>query len=63
MFPRWLKRFATNWKVAGSGSDKVTEFFQFTYKPEGRGFDTRGGKFLNLPNHSGVTRPWGLLSL
>jgi hypothetical protein len=33
------------------------------YKPEGRGFDTRRGKFLNLPNPSGRTRPCGLLSL
>jgi hypothetical protein len=33
------------------------------YKPEGRGFDTRSGEFLNLPNSSGRTRPWGLLSL
>jgi hypothetical protein len=33
------------------------------YKPEGRGFDTRWGEFLNLPNSSGRTRPWGLLSL
>jgi hypothetical protein len=33
------------------------------YKPEGRGFDTRWGEFLNLPNPSGRTRPWGLLSL
>jgi hypothetical protein len=32
------------------------------YKPEGRGFDTRWGEFLNLPNPSGRTRPWGLLS-
>jgi hypothetical protein len=32
------------------------------YKPEGRGFDTRC-EFLNLPNLSGRTRPWGLLSL
>jgi hypothetical protein len=29
------------------------------YKPEGRGFDTRWGEFLNLPNPSGLTRPWG----
>jgi hypothetical protein len=29
------------------------------YKPEGRGFDTRWGEFLNLPNLSGRTRPWG----
>jgi hypothetical protein len=33
------------------------------YKPEGRGFDTRWGEFLNLPNPSGCTRPWSLLSL
>jgi hypothetical protein len=25
--------------------------------------DTRTGEFLNLPNPSGCTRPWGLLSL
>jgi hypothetical protein len=33
------------------------------YKPEGRGFDTRWGNFLNLPNPSGRTSRWGLLSL
>jgi hypothetical protein len=36
------------------------------YKPEGRGFETRCGEcifFFNLPNPSGRTRPWGLLSL
>jgi hypothetical protein len=33
------------------------------YKPEGRGFDSQLGEFLNLPNPSGRTRPWGLLSL
>jgi hypothetical protein len=33
------------------------------YKPEGRGFETRWGEILNLPNPSGRTRPWGLLSL
>jgi hypothetical protein len=27
------------------------------YKPEGRGFDSRLGEFLNLPNLSGRTRP------
>jgi hypothetical protein len=27
------------------------------YKPEGRGFDTRWGEFLNLPKPSGRTRP------
>jgi hypothetical protein len=38
-------------------------FKALCYKPEGRGFDTRWGEFLNLPNPSGSTRPWGLLSL
>jgi hypothetical protein len=33
------------------------------YKPEGCGFDTRRGGFLNLPNPSDRARPWGLLSL
>jgi hypothetical protein len=33
------------------------------YKPEGHGFSTRWGDFLNLPNPSSHTRPWGLLSL
>jgi hypothetical protein len=33
------------------------------YKPEDRGFDTRRGEFLNVPNPCDRTRPWGLLSL
>jgi hypothetical protein len=33
------------------------------YKPEGRWFETQCGEFLNLPNPSGRTRPWGSLSL
>jgi hypothetical protein len=33
------------------------------YKPDGRWFDTRWKWFLNLPNPSGSTKPWGLLSL
>jgi hypothetical protein len=33
------------------------------YKSEGRGFLTRWGEFLNLPNLSGRIRPWGSLSL
>jgi hypothetical protein len=28
-----------------------------SYKPEGRGFETRGGDFFNLPNPSGFTQP------
>jgi hypothetical protein len=31
------------------------------YKPEGLGFETRWGEFLNLPNRSGRSRTWGLL--
>jgi hypothetical protein len=33
------------------------------YKPEDRGFETQWGDILHLPNPSGRTRPWGLLSL
>jgi hypothetical protein len=33
------------------------------YKPEGRVFETQSGGSLNLPNPSGITRPWGSLSL
>jgi hypothetical protein len=33
------------------------------YKPEGRGFETWYGDFLNLHNPSGRTRPWSSLSL
>jgi hypothetical protein len=33
------------------------------YKPEGRGFDTQWSDFLNLPDPSGRTNPWSLLSL
>jgi hypothetical protein len=33
------------------------------YKLEGRVLKSRWGEILNLPNPSGRTRPWGLLSL
>jgi hypothetical protein len=33
------------------------------YKLKRRGFDTRSGNCINLPNSSVRTRPWGLLSL
>jgi hypothetical protein len=33
------------------------------YKPEGRGFDTKLGDILNLPNPSGRTRPLGFTQL
>jgi hypothetical protein len=51
-------QFATCYRMSGSVVVKALR-----YKPEGRGFDTRGGEFLNLPNISGRTRPGGLLSL
>jgi hypothetical protein len=47
--------------VVGARSNIVVK--ALCYKPEGRGFDTRWGEFLNLPNPSGRTEPWGLLSL
>jgi hypothetical protein len=33
------------------------------YKQKGHGFEARWGEVLNVPNPSGHTRPWGLLSL
>jgi hypothetical protein len=33
------------------------------YKPECRGFETQWDDILNLPNPSGRTRLWSLLSL
>jgi hypothetical protein len=33
------------------------------YKPEGRRFENRRDEILNLPNLSGRTKPWDLLSL
>jgi hypothetical protein len=40
-------------------------FKALRYKLETRGFETRKGEwiFLNLPNPSGRTRSWDLLSL
>jgi hypothetical protein len=34
-----------------------------SYKSKGLGFETQWGEILNLPDPSGRTRPWGLLSL
>jgi hypothetical protein len=48
------------WRNGARGSVVVKAL---CYKPEGRGFDSRWGEFLNLPNPSGRTRPWGLLNL
>jgi hypothetical protein len=42
----------TPWSLGARGSLVVKAL---CYKPEGRGFDTRWGEFLNLPNPSGLT--------
>jgi hypothetical protein len=43
-------------KIGARGSVVVKAL---CYKPGGRGFDTRQGEFLNLPNPSGRTKPEG----
>jgi hypothetical protein len=48
-------------KQLGAGGSVMVKALR--YKPEGRGFETRWGEFLNLPNPSGRIRPWGSLSL
>jgi hypothetical protein len=53
LWPRWIKSIPSCRLVVKA----------LGYKPEGRGFETRWGESLNLPNPSGRTRPWGLLSL
>jgi hypothetical protein len=50
-----------NWKPIGSRGSLVIKALD--YETEGRGFETRWGEFLNLPNPYGRIRPWGLLSL
>jgi hypothetical protein len=48
--------------ILGARSSVVVK--ELYYKPEGRGFETRWGDFfVNLPNPSGRTRPWGFLNL
>jgi hypothetical protein len=50
-----------NYRINGArGSVEVKAL---CYTPEGHGFDIWWGNFLNFPNPSGRTRPWGLLSL
>jgi hypothetical protein len=49
-FPEWME---------ARGGVVVKALF---YKPEGRGFQTRWGEFLNVPNPSGCTRPWDFLT-
>jgi hypothetical protein len=41
----------------------ISDLFSIFNPYKSRGFDSRWGEFLNLPNPSGRTRPWGLLSL
>jgi hypothetical protein len=47
--------------LMGAGGSVVVK--ALCCKPEGRGFDTGLGEFLNLPNPSGRTGPRGLFSL
>jgi hypothetical protein len=65
-------KFLSKEQYKGEGGGRNREEFNIPlsvvvkalrYKPQGRGFDTRWGEFLNLPNPSRSTRPWGLLSL
>jgi hypothetical protein len=44
-------------------NSQCNQILWYSYKPEGRGFDNGCGNFLNVLNPSGLTRPWGLLSL
>jgi hypothetical protein len=59
--------WGTNWiyicYVEESGAYRSVVVKALCYKLEGCRFDTQWGDFLNLPNTSGCTRPWGLLSL
>jgi hypothetical protein len=55
---RWGAFLGGRGGASGSVVDKA-----LGYKPEDRGFETHRGGILNLPNLSGRTRPWGLLSL
>jgi hypothetical protein len=49
--------------MLGIGARSSVVVNALCYKPEGRGFDTRWGEILYLPNLSGRTMPWGSLSL
>jgi hypothetical protein len=49
-----LPRIIGLYKYGARGSVVVKAL---CHKPEGRGFDTRRGEFLLLPNPSGRTRP------
>jgi hypothetical protein len=59
-FPRKLMEDVLSVLLLARGSVVVKAL---CYKPEGCQFDTWRGKFLNLPNPSGRTRPWGLFNL
>jgi hypothetical protein len=55
----WENKYKNSVHYGARGSLVVKKL---DYKAEGRGFETRWGEILNLPNPSGHTRPWGLLS-
>jgi hypothetical protein len=57
----FVMKFITSASNRGARGSVVVK--ALCYKPEGRGFDSRWGEFLNLANASGRSRPWGLLSL
>jgi hypothetical protein len=56
-----LKSEWSKYIYMGSRDSLVVETLD--YKPEGSGFYIRWGEILSLPNPSGCTIPWGLLSL
>jgi hypothetical protein len=49
------------WGIKSARGSVVVKALE--YKPEIRGFESRWGEILNLPNPSGHIRPWGLLSI
>jgi hypothetical protein len=63
LLPGILTKLLRSAFVCLSGQRGSVMVKALSYKPEGRGFDTRRGEFLNLPNPSSGTRPWGLLSV
>jgi hypothetical protein len=64
------RTFPFLWFLSPSHSHRNSQFafhFQLVvkalgYKPEGNGSETQWGEILNVPNPSGRTWPWGLLS-
>jgi hypothetical protein len=63
MFKIPRNKWISYWNIYNREVRGIVVVKALCYKEEGRGFDTRWGEFLNLPNTSGRTRPWGLHSL